>query len=62
VIQLGELAQIDIRESLDHRLTFKRAPFIIWTFGIIIVIMSIFFIESIALAHIGLLNKGQKIS
>jgi hypothetical protein len=24
--------------------------------------MSIFFIESIALAHIGILNKGQKIS
>ena len=56
----GELAQINIRESTDSRLSFRKIPFVIWTLGTFVCITALYLIYHLALGHYGVLFEGYR--
>ena len=56
----GELAQINVREVSETRLSFRKIPFIIWTAGTIVIITALYLIYHLALGHYGVLFKGYR--
>ena len=56
----GELAQINVRESSETRLSFRKIPCIIWTAGTIVIITALYLLYHLALGHYGVLFKGYR--
>jgi len=55
-----ELAQINVKESSDHILVFRKVPFHIWIAGMCIVIASLYLIYHLALGKYGVLFQGYR--
>lgn len=56
----GVLAQINVREANDFRLSFRKIPFIIWIAGTIVCITALYLIYHLALGHYGVLFQGYR--
>ena len=56
----GELAQINVRESSENRLSFRKIPVVIWLSGTIVIITALYLIYHLALGHYGVLFKGYR--
>jgi len=53
--QAGEYAGINIQEINEHRLIFRKIPYVIWLCGIFILLSGLYLIYHLTLGHLGVL-------
>lgn len=54
------MAEINVREANDHRIVFRKVPCVIWTTGIIIMIVALYLVYHLALGSMGVLFEGYR--
>jgi hypothetical protein len=55
-----ELRHVNLKESTQHRIVFRKIPYHLWIVGICIFIVAIYLISTLALGYFGVLYKGKK--